>query len=190
MKQFIKHIGIFALVILPALAFGQYKLDAGSSSLVIEGTSSLHDWEIAAEGIKGDAAIDPADLGQLSNLTFTVIVDELKSGKGGMDKNTYNALNEDKYPEVTYTLKKVNKVTPAGSGTYTLSTTGDLTIAGTTKPVTMEVTAKTSGSAVAFTGEYPMKMTTFNVDPPTAVFGTIKTGDEVKIKFNVNYKKS
>ncbi len=190
MKHLIKNIGISILVMVPMLAFGQYKLDAASSSLLIEGTSSLHDWEIEAEGIKGTAAIDPANLDQLTNLTFTVIVEELNSGKGAMDKNTFKALNEEKYPEVTYKLNKVNKVTPAGSGKYKLSTSGNLTIAGTTKPVTMEVDAVTSGSSVTFSGEYPMKMTTFKVDPPTAVFGTIKTGDEVTIKFKVNYKKS
>jgi polyisoprenoid-binding protein YceI len=185
-----KSTGILALVLLPMLAFGQYKVDDGSSSLVIEGTSSLHDWEIEAEEIKGTATLDPSSLDKLSNLKFSVVVKELKSGKGAMDKNTYEALKEDDHPEVTYTLTKVNNITPAGSGKYKLSTSGNLTIAGTTKPVNMEVTATTSAGGVVFSGEYPLKMTTFNVDPPTAVFGTIKTGDEVTIKFNVNYKKS
>ncbi len=190
MKQLIKLIGIFTLVLVPVLTWGQYKVDASSSELMIEGTSSLHDWEIEAEEIKGTARLDPADLEKLSDLKFSVVVKELKSGKGAMDKNTYEALKQEKHPEVTYTLTKINKITPAGSGTYKLSTSGNLTIAGTTRPVNMEVTARTSGSGVAFSGEYPLKMTTYNVDPPTAVFGTIKTGDEVTIKFNVNYKKS
>lgn len=190
MKHLMKSIGILALLIVPLISWGQYTLDQASSSLVVAGTSTLHDWEIDAESIKGTASIDPANLDKLSNLKFTVIVEELESGKGAMNKNTYEALEEKDHPEITYTLTKVNNVTPAGSGKYKLSTTGNLSIAGTTKPVNMEVVATTSGSGVVFTGEYPMKMTTFNVDPPTAVFGTIKTGDEITIKFTVNYKKS
>jgi hypothetical protein len=32
-------------------------------------------------------------------------------------------------------------------------------------------------------------MTDYGVDPPTAVFGTIKTGDAIDINFNLNYTK-
>ena len=39
-------------------------------------------------------------------------------------------------------------------------------------------------------GSYIMKMTDFGVDPPTAVFGTIKTGDEITIDYNLQLKKS
>lgn len=190
MKNLKKLFGIYVLIALPILAFGQFTLDAESSSLVISGTSSLHDWEIDAEEIKGSATINStAQLKEIPKLSFTVTVEELESGKGAMNKNTYEALKEDKFPEVTYVLRKVNKIASAGNGSYTLSTTGDLTVAGTTKSITMDVKAIVKGSSVTFTGEYPMKMTMFNVDPPTAMFGTIKTGDEVTIKFNVNYKK-
>jgi polyisoprenoid-binding protein YceI len=184
-------IGIYLLIALPALAFGQYRLDDKTSTLVIEGTSSLHDWEIEAKGIKGSATMNAQnELTSISDLTFSVVVKQLESGKGAMDKNTFEALKESKYPEVTYKINKINKITPVGNNTYKLSTTGDLTVAGTTKPVTMEVNATVKGNTVSFDGAYTMKMTSFNVDPPTAMFGTIKTGDEVTIKFNVNYKKS
>jgi polyisoprenoid-binding protein YceI len=33
------------------------------------------------------------------------------------------------------------------------------------------------------TGMVPIKMTDFGIKPPTAMFGTLRTGDEVKVNF-------
>jgi polyisoprenoid-binding protein YceI len=68
-----------------------------------------------------------------------------------------------------------------------MSTKGALTIGGVTKIVTMNVQADAS-SGVSFSGDITFKMSVFEIDPPTAVFGTIKTGDEITIKFNAQYK--
>ena len=34
-------------------------------------------------------------------------------------------------------------------------------------------------------GAYPMKMTDFGIEPPTALLGTMTTGDDVTINFNL-----
>jgi len=36
------------------------------------------------------------------------------------------------------------------------------------------------------TGSYKFKMSSFGIDPPRAMLGTIRTGDEVTIKFKIN----
>ena len=46
---------------------------------------------------------------------------------------------------------------------------------------------KLSDGSVQFIGSVTFNMTNFNIDPPTAVMGTIKTGDEITIKFQVIY---
>ena len=51
----------------------------------------------------------------------------------------------------------------------------------------MTVKAMVTQGKVQFTGSYTLKMTDFSVKPPTAMFGTIKTGDEITVKFNVDY---
>ena len=190
MKKLNQFIIILGISLLPAGVFAQYELQTSSSKVEIDGTSTLHDWTITAEEMNGKASIETGNgLEGIKSLSFTVVVDGLKSGKGGMDKNTYNALNEDDYPNISYVLTKVNSINSTGSNTYKVSTTGTLDIAGTKKSINMDVTATVSGTTVKFEGEYPMKMTTFNVEPPTAMLGTIKTGDEVNIRFTVNYKK-
>ena len=181
---------IIGMSMLPAVLFAQYQLKPGSSSLSVDGTSTLHDWTITAEEMNGKASLKMGNsLEGIESLNFTVVVDELKSGKGAMDKNTYAALNEDKFPNISYVLTKVNGVDALGSNKYKLSTTGTLEIAGTKKTINMDVTATVSGNSVKFDGSYPMKMTDFNIEPPTAMFGTIKTGDEITIKYTVDYTK-
>ena len=99
-----------------------------------------------------------------------------------MDKNTYAALKEDKYPEIKYVLK-----------TYIIEgesvmLTGDLTIAGVTKSVTVTSSGNVHDDKVELTGDLTFKMSKFGIEPPTAVMGTIKTGDEVTIKFHIYFK--
>ncbi|HNA42827.1 MAG TPA: YceI family protein [Saprospiraceae bacterium] len=65
--------------------------------------------------------------------------------------------------------------------------TGNLTIAGTTKPVTLTATvAAKDGGILHCTGSKTFKMSEYQVEPPTFMFGTVKTGDEITVTFNVD----
>lgn len=184
-------LGTILLMVL-TIGFGAkaqtFQLASESSKLVVEGTSTLHDWEEQANKLKGSAQIvlDGNKLVEIKQLTFKVEVEGLKSEHSGMDSNTYKALESNKYPEITYELTKINSTKPSDKG-IALSTTGKLTIKGTTKVINMDVIA--SEGSVNFSGETTFKMSDYGVEPPTALMGTIKTGDEVTIKFNVKYKK-
>ena len=66
-----------------------------------------------------------------------------------------------------------------------------LTIAGKTKEV--NIASKLdfkNNSSFMVTGEVPLKMSDFNIDPPTAMMGAMKTGDEVVIKYNFEFDKT
>jgi hypothetical protein len=39
-------------------------------------------------------------------------------------------------------------------------------------------------------GIVPLKMTDFGVDPPTAMLGALKTGDDIKINYDFQFVKS
>jgi hypothetical protein len=42
-----------------------------------------------------------------------------------------------------------------------------------------------SGNRIQIKGSKKVKMTDFNISPPTAMLGTLKTGDEVTISFTL-----
>ncbi|GAA4302486.1 YceI family protein [Aestuariibaculum suncheonense] len=166
----------------------EYNLVNKESSLKVYGTSSLHDWHIDAENQSGKIKFSSTESCAIDQLTLDVVTESLKSGKSGMDKNTYKALNTSKYKSIAFKLTKVNNVTDKGSGVYEVKANGDLSIAGTTKNVPMNFKVTINGSKIALEGEKAFKMTDFKVDPPTAMFGTITTGDEVTVKFSTIFK--
>ncbi|MEX2512952.1 MAG: YceI family protein [Cyclobacteriaceae bacterium] len=159
----------------------EFSLDK-NPKMVVEGTSSLHDWEMVSNTANGSALLTLSN-GKITGMESAKIsmdVNTLKSGRGGMDNNAYKALNADKNPTIIFTLKK------AVLQGNRWKVTGNLEMAGATKEVQFEVQTAMEGSKVKITGQTAFKLTDFGVDPPTAVFGTIKTGDEVRL--NVEMK--
>ena len=120
----------------------------------------------------------------LSSLNFTIPVNSLKSGKGMMDKNTYKAMKASDHKNITFALTS-GTVTPVDATTYTVKAIGKLTIAGTTKETDLVATAKFNAADKSFTvsGAKKMKMTEYNVTPPTVMLGTIKTGNDITINY-------
>ena len=158
------------------------------SKVVVFGTSNVHDWTVEAKAMSGTAnyTVESNVLKAIPKLNFSVEVEQLKSGKKGMDENTYKALKSKSFKTIDYVLVKVNNITASGAN-YTIETSGDLTIAGVTKRVSITFTASLSGKKMILVGKHKIDMTTFNVEPPKALMGTIKTGKEVIVDFKVTY---
>lgn len=170
--------------------FGQdSKVVLTESKLVVDGTSNLHDWTIEAKAMSGKASatIEAGDLKALKNLDFSVEVEQLKSGKSGMDKNTFKALKSTSHKNISFKLVKVVKMTTVSDNNYTIETQGDLTIAGVTKRINQNFTVKLIGKKMVFTGKQKIDMTVYGVEPPKALMGTIKTGKDVTVDFKVTY---
>ena len=66
-----------------------------------------------------------------------------------------------------------------------ISGSGNLNIAGKSRtiPLSLDLTSWSSGS-YNILGTVKFKMSEFGIEPPTAMFGTISTGDDVTIVFN------
>ena len=165
------------------------KINLVESKLTVFGTSNLHDWDIVAKAMSGKANFNFESnvLKDIESLDFSVESEQLVSGKSGMDSNTFKALNSKKYKTINYKLTKIVKITKVSANTYTIEAQGDLTIAGTTKNITQVFTAVVSGKKVVLSGKTKITMTQYKITPPTALFGTIKTGPDVTVDFKVTY---
>lgn len=168
-----------------------YKLNNEASSLQIEGTSNIHDWTIEAENTSGvlNVEFDENKLEEIEKLEFTVVAKSLMSGKSGMDKNTYKALNTDKYKEITFKLKNVQSINKSDADTYKVKGTGSLEISGNRKDINLNFDLKANSNQIKLTGKHKLNMTHYGVEAPTAMFGTIKTGEEVVVKFESQFNK-
>jgi polyisoprenoid-binding protein YceI len=165
------------------------KINLAESKLTVFGTSNLHDWDIVAKAMSGKANFNFESnvLKDIESLDFSVESEQLLSGKSGMDSNTFKALNSKKYKTINYKLTKIVKITKVSANTYTIEAQGDLTIAGTAKNITQVFTAVVSGKKVVLSGKTKITMTQYKITPPTALFGTIKTGPDVTVDFKVTY---
>jgi len=167
------------LTLNPNSAFAQYKLDQEVSFLYINGTSTLHNWTVVVEEMKGSlsAKVESLRIKKLESVQITVSVTSIKSGKAGMDENMYKALKADQFPEISYKLKghSIN-----GSE---VAATGELTIAGVTKIIKSKVTCQNDGKHIKSTGELTVTMSEFGIKPPEFLMGAFKTGDKVSLRF-------
>jgi len=116
-------------------------------------------------------------------------VHSIKSDMGSiMNNNTYKALKADANPEITFTLTDPVKSIQCKPNEKTISAKGNLTIAGVTKPVDMQIKASMQEqSKLAFEGSLAIQMTDYGIKPPVALFGTLKTGNEITITFKTNF---
>ena len=165
-----------------------YKLQPENSKLVVEGTSTVHDWQVVSDDFSAETVIKISDnnISQVSHVEFTSPSESLKSGKKLMDTKMQEALKSKNHPEIKFSLNG-EKVVSGESATIP----GLLTIAGKTKEVNVAVEFNTQNpQKFKVSGQVPLKMTEFNVDPPTAMMGTIKTGDEVVVKFDLEFQRS
>jgi polyisoprenoid-binding protein YceI len=164
------------------------------SKLWIDGTSNLHAWTCRAEKLDASIELDAAAAAQLDaappkslrKVEVKVAVRSLKCGHGAMDNNLYKALNADATSEVSYILASFDAVPGEMKDSFTLKTVGTLTVAGKENKVTMEVVAtRMPDGTVRATGVVPIKMSDYGIKPPTAIFGRLKTGDDVKVNFDL-----
>ena len=176
-------LGLMLCLSLSLSAQNLYQL-TGKPELKVIGGSTLHDWEMVASTASGKAQItlDNQNIQAISLAEVTMKTTALKSGKDQMDEIAYKALKAEKNPNISFKLISFKSL-----GGNRSSITGNLTIAGTTKPVTFEMQSLVKGQIVELKGETTFKMTDFGVTPPTAMFGTIKTDDNIKISFKTNF---
>jgi polyisoprenoid-binding protein YceI len=164
---------------------------APASKVWIEGTSNVHDWKSEASVINAEIELDAAGLSAapaklLKKVVVTIPVKSLKSGHGKMDENLQKALKADKNPDIIYTLISVEALASDSKDAFTLRAAGTLSVAGAESAVTMDIAAiRQADGSIKATGTVPVKMTAFQVKPPTAMLGTIRCGDEVKVKFDL-----
>ena len=154
-----------------------------ASTIRVDGTSNIHDWHATTSQITATIQVaPPVSASKVESVTLTLPVTSLKSGKGGLDKNLYKALNAGKNPEIIFVMKTYD-VAEAGDAVIS----GDLTVNGVTKPVKATAKMTPAGeNGLKAVGSTALKMTDFGVKPVTALMGTIRTGDAITVTFDLS----
>jgi hypothetical protein len=172
------------------LSFGLWgqTYELKSFDMTISGTSTLHDWVSSVTKINSDVQVQWKDgrLATIDKLIIRIPAESIISTKGRiMDNKTYEALKSEEHPNIRFQLKTADVVYKEGN--YTIQSTGLLTIAGQSKTIRLTANAQPiAGGGLTFTGAYTLKMTDYGIEPPTALMGSIKTGDEITIDYSLS----
>jgi hypothetical protein len=155
--------------------------------LSVTGTSTFHEWEMKTTKIACNAGFsfyDDGTLARLTALNFILPADGLKGDRTGMDNNAYMALKVTQYPTISFVMSNAT-VSPDGDS---IDCTGALTVSGVTKTITFHASVTVKNKDVHVKGSKDLNMRDFDIDPPSFLMGTFKTGEEITVSFDMLFK--
>ena len=144
-------------------------------------TIAIRDWEATAT-FTGDQPASAQLRGELGSF-------EVVKGEGGVkplsDKdratireNALKTLKADQHPQVVFTS---DDITPTSSG-YRLS--GQLSVAGVTRPTTVDVVVQEGGGGRQLRAEAEVVQSAHGIAPYSAMMGGLKVSDVVGVRFD------
>jgi len=190
-KALICASALFAAGPVLSAAAVRYAPVPNSSTLRIDGTSTIHDWHAETPTIGGFMELEAtfadgksAPTGVKPNIEVKIPVRSLKSSGGKrMDAVMQEHMKFEQFKTIEY---KVLELTPKAGAAGQYEAKGALTLAGVTKTNMMPVTIERVDGKLKVTGTTAVKMTDHGIKPPApeiAGISLIRTGDEVKLKF-------
>jgi polyisoprenoid-binding protein YceI len=154
----------------------------------IDGTSNRSDWTVYADDVTGRVTLGGGEAPSVSRVEVVISAAGMESRNSTiMDRLMYGALNVQEHPTVRFVLTDPVRGVPGSSGgAFSLAASGHLSLAGSTRDVTVVVKATPLGDGrYRFTGSYPLKMSEYGITPPVAMFGQLRTGDGVVVHFDL-----
>lgn len=167
----------------------------GTPQMKIDGDSNVRSWDADVTRMNATLVLQSMDELSLETLTpetfksleITIPVEGIDSGSRGLTNNIHKYLKGGDYPNITFKLDRITDIIRE-NGTALITAEGVINAAGKDQPVTMTVTASMNDDgSINFSGEQDLLMTSFDIDPPTAVLGTVRARDEFQVIYNVNF---
>ncbi len=94
-----------------------------------------------------------------------------------------------RYPEVVFMSTKISANRTA-EGQHRARINGNLSLHGVTRDHLINAQVTVNGSSLRAQGEFALRQTDYNIKPVSAVGGTLKMKDELKLSFDIVAGKS
>lgn len=114
------------------------------------------------------------DGSKITKLNVSVQIKTLKSGDEGLDEKAYDTLKIDRNNVITFKMTEADLAAGTIKGVFKVL---DKEQTQTLKPEVLTL------DRVA--GNFKVKMTDFGLEIPSVMFGAIKSGDEVTVKYDI-----
>lgn len=166
----------------------QVKLNLPESKVSVRGTSSLHDWEVAFEKYDVEFAIRHTDSDKMtiSNVKAVFEGASVTSDNNIMTGKARDALKIREHPEIVFiSVGAENVVRNDGKLNGTLI--GKLSLGGVSKSIDIVFSGNINGDSILISGSEEVNMSDYGIKPPTALLGTIKTGEMVTVELRLSF---
>ncbi|TVQ02491.1 MAG: YceI family protein [Balneolaceae bacterium] len=171
------------------------------SKLWIEGRSNINEFECQANQYFGEATLfdnpGPVEFSQSMQervfLQVEIRVDGFECGRSRMNRDLQQALKSNDFPEITFLFDSANMIEfpESNNGAFKILVKGTLTVAGNTRDIQFVTNAYyLEPTRVRAIGKTTIRMTDFDVEPPTALMGLVKADDELTVSFDLVAKET
>jgi polyisoprenoid-binding protein YceI len=93
-------------------------------------------------------------------------------------------LDVSRFPAIRFRSRQVAG-RRAADGAYELQVSGDISLHGVSRPVTLPVRVELSGATLTASGRTALAQRAFGIEPVSAGGGTVKVKNEVGIEFRI-----
>lgn len=168
-------------------------------NLWIEGSASVTDYKCEAKKLSGAGRIQNIENPSLNiqedgsvRIFVKLPVQTLDCGKRAMNRDMYNALKAESHPEISYQLLEAGLAEGDSAdmdGWMNIRTQGIMEIAGVTDTTEIFVQGKLlEDNRFRVRGSKDIHMDTYNIKPPTALFGLIRAEKDLTVHFDVTVR--
>jgi hypothetical protein len=170
-----------------------YEIDE-QSSLYIEGSSNVNRFDCALKDqfSKAEAHVTFAEGGRImlfDMATLTLRTAGLDCDNEMMNEDLLKTMKADQYPYITVSLKSAKVIEGSLDNigeSARLKAEALFTITHVRRTVILDVKAwRMSENQFRFTSSASLRMTDYDIEPPSVLFGLIKVRDKISLKFDL-----
>lgn len=177
MNSRFKILTLFSLFFLLVTANAQtsYAIAETGNKVTVSGTSNLHDFTLVSEEVKGsaDLFIENGKITGIKKVVVTLKTESLESSKSGLKNNAMKTLQPEANPIISYIafdMPSEGKIS------------GILNVAGYDSDQEFNYTSKQQNGKLIITAKGDVKFSDFQLDPPSALAGTIRAKDDLQLE--------
>lgn len=164
------------------------KLNLSESNVLVRGTSSMHDWEVAFEKYDVEFSFNHTDNGKMSIRSVKAVFAgaSVTSDSNIMTGKARDALMVREHPEIVFISDGAENVL-LNDGEINGTLKGKLSLGGVSKSIEIGFSGKIKGDRILISGSEDVNMSDYGIRPPTAFLGTLKTGEKVTVELRLSF---
>jgi hypothetical protein len=184
-------LGALGLLLAPHTAAQAQYTVRPASQFWIDGTSTVNSFTCAASDVVGFGSVDEAAMGASQQVDFraevVIPVRAFDCGVRQMNRDMYEALKGRAHPAVRFALRRAELLASDGRSEWTpVRVWGTITLAGEERPVTVTARGqRLADGRVRIQGRHALRMTDFNIEPPTGLLGLVRAHDDIVVRFDL-----